>query len=209
MRSCGRGVVRVVVVVVAFSTGGVCMCTRIDASMSTGETSSISEREKKKGDDEHRGTSPRKKKVERLTIPRVFIPPRLEAHVLVPIWQSSYCPLDDAMSRVLDAIRKLVPPLDGSLHKGQSGRVAVLGGARDYTGAPFFAAIAALRLVRHVLSAAIANRATSGCRSLTRHLLADSSTRDQIIFTRSHRPSRARRARVRLLSFSVSILTLP
>ncbi|KAH8833265.1 Ribokinase-like protein [Flagelloscypha sp. PMI_526] len=43
-------------------------------------------------------------------------------------------------------IKKLIPPLNGTLHKGQSGRVAVLGGAQDYSGAPFFAAIAAQRV---------------------------------------------------------------
>lgn len=37
------------------------------------------------------------------------------------------------------------PPLDGSLHKGQSGRVAVVGGSIEYTGAPYFAAIASLK----------------------------------------------------------------
>ncbi|KAF8817404.1 YjeF domain-containing protein [Phlegmacium glaucopus] len=46
---------------------------------------------------------------------------------------------------ILEQIKKLIPPLDGTLHKGQSGRVGVLGGALDYTGAPFFSAISALR----------------------------------------------------------------
>ncbi|KAF8906246.1 H-hydrate dehydratase [Gymnopilus junonius] len=47
---------------------------------------------------------------------------------------------------ILEQVKKLIPPLDGSLHKGQSGRVGVLGGALDYTGAPFFAAMSALRV---------------------------------------------------------------
>ncbi|KAH9951146.1 Ribokinase-like protein [Amylocystis lapponica] len=47
---------------------------------------------------------------------------------------------------ILDQVKQLIPPLNGSLHKGQSGRVAVLGGALDYTGAPFFASISALRI---------------------------------------------------------------
>ncbi|KAJ7091449.1 Ribokinase-like protein [Mycena belliarum] len=46
---------------------------------------------------------------------------------------------------ILTQVKQLIPPLDGSLHKGQSGRVGVLGGALDYTGAPYFAAISALR----------------------------------------------------------------
>jgi ATP-dependent NAD(P)H-hydrate dehydratase len=76
---------------------------------------------------------------------------------------------------LLDSLRKIIPPLDGSLHKGQSGRVGVIGGAqeyvptfppsyirilnvrpRSYTGAPFFAAITALRMgadLSHVICA--------------------------------------------------------
>lgn len=70
-------------------------------------------------------------------------------------------------TRILEQIKKLIPPLNGTLHKGQSGRVGVLGGALEYvieifdlkrrryaqylacsyTGAPFFAAISALRIV--------------------------------------------------------------
>ena len=33
---------------------------------------------------------------------------------------------------LLEALRKIIPPLDGSLHKGQSGRVGVIGGAQEY-----------------------------------------------------------------------------
>ncbi|KIY71897.1 YjeF domain-containing protein [Cylindrobasidium torrendii FP15055 ss-10] len=46
---------------------------------------------------------------------------------------------------IVEEIKRIIPPLDGTLHKGQSGRVGVLGGALDYTGAPFFASMAALR----------------------------------------------------------------
>ncbi|KAF9433157.1 hypothetical protein BGZ76_009815 [Entomortierella beljakovae] len=42
--------------------------------------------------------------------------------------------------------RSLIPPLSSDLHKGQGGRVAVLGGSSDYTGAPFFSGMGALRL---------------------------------------------------------------
>ncbi|KZS94740.1 Ribokinase-like protein [Sistotremastrum niveocremeum HHB9708] len=47
--------------------------------------------------------------------------------------------------KIFEQIKLLIPPLNGTLHKGQAGRVAVLGGALDYTGAPFFASISALR----------------------------------------------------------------
>ncbi|KAG0259311.1 hypothetical protein BG011_002732 [Mortierella polycephala] len=42
--------------------------------------------------------------------------------------------------------RSLVPPLTEKLHKGQGGRIGVLGGSSDYTGAPYFSGMAALRL---------------------------------------------------------------
>ena len=43
-------------------------------------------------------------------------------------------------------VRALVPSLDSELYKGQAGKVGVLGGCREYTGAPFFAAASALRV---------------------------------------------------------------
>ncbi|EGO22446.1 hypothetical protein SERLADRAFT_473270 [Serpula lacrymans var. lacrymans S7.9] len=63
---------------------------------------------------------------------------------------------------VLDQLKQIIPPLNGSLHKGQSGRVGVLGGALDYTGAPFFAAISALRIgadLSHVICSPTAAQA--------------------------------------------------
>ena len=47
---------------------------------------------------------------------------------------------------LLARVRKLVPPLSDEKYKGQAGKVGVLGGCREYTGAPFFAAMAALRV---------------------------------------------------------------
>lgn len=32
---------------------------------------------------------------------------------------------------ILEQLKQLIPPLNGSLHKGQSGRVGVLGGALE------------------------------------------------------------------------------
>ncbi|KAG0370818.1 Ribokinase-like protein [Gamsiella multidivaricata] len=42
--------------------------------------------------------------------------------------------------------RSLIPPLAASLHKGQGGRIAIIGGSSDYTGAPYFSGMSALRL---------------------------------------------------------------
>lgn len=42
--------------------------------------------------------------------------------------------------------RQLVPPLTSDKHKGQAGRIGVFGGSLEYTGAPYFAAISALKV---------------------------------------------------------------
>ncbi|XP_057429882.1 ATP-dependent (S)-NAD(P)H-hydrate dehydratase isoform X2 [Lotus japonicus] len=43
-------------------------------------------------------------------------------------------------------IRAITPALDSTRHKGQAGKIAVIGGCREYTGAPYFAAISALKI---------------------------------------------------------------
>ncbi|KAJ5232552.1 hypothetical protein N7468_005508 [Penicillium chermesinum] len=51
-------------------------------------------------------------------------------------------------------VRKIVPPMLEKFHKGQQGRVAVIGGCVDYTGAPYFSAMASAKLgcdMSHVL----------------------------------------------------------
>jgi ATP-dependent NAD(P)H-hydrate dehydratase len=52
-----------------------------------------------------------------------------------------------ALSEVelLQAARAIVPRLDNAMHKGQCGKIAVFGGCVMYTGAPYFAAISALK----------------------------------------------------------------
>eukprot|EP00192_Tetraselmis_astigmatica_P021447 CAMPEP_0117692948 /NCGR_PEP_ID=MMETSP0804-20121206/26601_1 /TAXON_ID=1074897 /ORGANISM="Tetraselmis astigmatica, Strain CCMP880" /LENGTH=302 /DNA_ID=CAMNT_0005506433 /DNA_START=351 /DNA_END=1259 /DNA_ORIENTATION=+ len=47
---------------------------------------------------------------------------------------------------VVPDIRQLVPSLAPNKHKGQAGKVAVVGGCQEYTGAPFFAAYSALHV---------------------------------------------------------------
>ncbi|ORY88149.1 Ribokinase-like protein [Leucosporidium creatinivorum] len=49
-------------------------------------------------------------------------------------------------AEILAECRKLIPPLSQELHKGQAGRIGVVGGSADYAGAPFFASMSTLRL---------------------------------------------------------------
>lgn len=45
-----------------------------------------------------------------------------------------------------DLCKHIVPALSPTLHKGQAGRIGIIGGCEEYTGAPYFAGISALRL---------------------------------------------------------------
>ncbi len=42
-------------------------------------------------------------------------------------------------------MKQLLPKLERSLHKGASGKVGVVGGSKDYTGAPFYSAVSSLK----------------------------------------------------------------
>lgn len=46
----------------------------------------------------------------------------------------------------LTQLKAIIPKLAPQLHKGQCGRLAVIGGCQDYTGAPYFSAIASMAL---------------------------------------------------------------
>lgn len=52
---------------------------------------------------------------------------------------------DPSFSSSLELLRVHAPALDGRSYKGQSGKIAVIGGSLEYTGAPYFAAMAAFR----------------------------------------------------------------
>lgn len=55
-------------------------------------------------------------------------------------------PPSDYDPEFLQLMRSIPMPLDADQHKGQSGRVGIVGGSAEYTGAPYFAAISALRI---------------------------------------------------------------
>ncbi|XP_068667225.1 ATP-dependent (S)-NAD(P)H-hydrate dehydratase [Aristolochia californica] len=53
-------------------------------------------------------------------------------------------PISDADAE--NILRRITPTFDLKRHKGQAGKIAVIGGCREYTGAPYFSAISALRI---------------------------------------------------------------
>ncbi|XP_020820801.1 ATP-dependent (S)-NAD(P)H-hydrate dehydratase isoform X1 [Phascolarctos cinereus] len=50
------------------------------------------------------------------------------------------------MENIFQLVRNVIPPLTTKKHKGQDGRIGIVGGCQEYTGAPYFAAISALKL---------------------------------------------------------------
>lgn len=46
---------------------------------------------------------------------------------------------------IMQSVKSLIPALSPTLHKGQAGRIGIVGGSRDYTGAPFFASMSSMR----------------------------------------------------------------
>lgn len=48
--------------------------------------------------------------------------------------------------KLIRQVRLIVPSLSDGHHKGQAGRIGVIGGSLEYTGAPYFAAISALKV---------------------------------------------------------------
>ncbi|TMW56199.1 hypothetical protein Poli38472_008847 [Pythium oligandrum] len=48
-------------------------------------------------------------------------------------------------SKTKSLVERLIPPLTSQWRKGQQGRVGVVGGSFEYTGAPFYAGISALK----------------------------------------------------------------
>ncbi|XP_037081436.1 ATP-dependent (S)-NAD(P)H-hydrate dehydratase-like isoform X2 [Pollicipes pollicipes] len=48
-------------------------------------------------------------------------------------------------AELVHSLRAVVPTLRSGLHKGQAGRIGIIGGSAEYTGAPFYAAMASMR----------------------------------------------------------------
>ncbi|XP_036311761.1 ATP-dependent (S)-NAD(P)H-hydrate dehydratase isoform X1 [Pipistrellus kuhlii] len=50
------------------------------------------------------------------------------------------------MENTFQLVKNIIPPLTSKKHKGQAGRIGIVGGCQEYTGAPYFAAISALKV---------------------------------------------------------------
>lgn len=54
--------------------------------------------------------------------------------------------VESDFSEAQQVVCSIIPPLNSSFHKGQAGRIGVIGGSKEYTGAPYFSAISALKV---------------------------------------------------------------
>ena len=74
-----------------------------------------------------------------------------------------------------EAVRQFLlhvaPNLDGTAHKGQAGRVGVLGGSKDYTGAPYYSGQAALSVGADLLYLFTAEEACNPIKSYSPELM--------------------------------------
>lgn len=50
-------------------------------------------------------------------------------------------------NQLIPNIKKIIPPLSPSFHKGQAGKIGIIGGSKEYTGAPYYASISSLKAV--------------------------------------------------------------
>lgn len=78
-----------------------------------------------------------------LCTPRVLLP-SLKHQPLTPTASMSF---NNSSSRSLrDMLRTLAPTLSPTAHKGQAGRMVIIGGSKPYTGAPYFSAMTTMKL---------------------------------------------------------------
>jgi ATP-dependent NAD(P)H-hydrate dehydratase len=76
---------------------------------------------------------------------------------------------------MLREFRDLIPKLELALTKGQSGRIGIIGGSEEYTGAPYFAAIASLRTGADLCHVFCAKEAARVIKSYSPELIVHSS----------------------------------
>ena len=85
----------------------------------------------------------------------------------------------------ISLLKKVVPSLTNALHKGQLGKIGIIGGCLEYTGAPFYAGISAQRCVGLRIIALC-----SGCGLGDHHLCERSRNSHQMLFSGADRVPR-------------------
>ncbi|XP_038220195.1 ATP-dependent (S)-NAD(P)H-hydrate dehydratase-like [Zerene cesonia] len=72
---------------------------------------------------------------------------------------------------VMKLAQLCIPALDNSKHKGQAGRIGIIGGSLEYTGAPYFAGISALKVGADLVHIFCASQAATVIKSYSPELI--------------------------------------
>lgn len=64
----------------------------------------------------------------------------------LPVEMAAVTDIPVHLPKLLALFKTVVPKLVNNKHKGQYGRIGVIGGSLEYTGAPYFAAISSIRV---------------------------------------------------------------
>lgn len=94
--------------------------------------------------------------------------PRREAEVDAVLAPS---PPSAARVHAVQFLEQAAPRLDGRSHKGQCGRIGVLGGSIEFAGAPYYAGVAALRSGAELLYLCTAEEASPAIKSFSPELM--------------------------------------
>lgn len=70
-------------------------------------------------------------------------------------------------------LKRTIPQLDSNCYKGSSGRIGILGGSEKYTGAPYYAAMSALRTGADLATVFCAQEAAIPIKSYSPELMVD------------------------------------
>ncbi|XP_045493765.1 ATP-dependent (S)-NAD(P)H-hydrate dehydratase [Colias croceus] len=74
-------------------------------------------------------------------------------------------------AEILKLAQSCIPALDNKKHKGQAGRIGIIGGSLEYTGAPYFAGISALKVGADLVHIFCASQAATVIKSYSPELI--------------------------------------
>ncbi|KAH7488222.1 hypothetical protein PRIC1_007659 [Phytophthora ramorum] len=95
------------------------------------------------------------------------------------------------MSGPRSLVSRLIPPLAAHWHKGQQGRVGIVGGSFEYTGAPFYAGVSSLKTGADLCHLFCVEEAAVPIKSYSPELIVHPLLRSDASLARFEEPQRA------------------
>lgn len=96
---------------------------------------------------------------------------RLVKHFSSSAPKKKMVPLTDFDRNIVEEVRRILPDVSAEHHKGQHGRIGIIGGSEEYTGAPYFAGISALRVGADLVHIFCAKDASQAIKSYSPDLI--------------------------------------